>query len=84
MQRFGFDFYTKAEWNPSTSTYSSLAFLVGTLITSFLALIIAMPFSLMISIFLGEYYREGMLSNLLKSMVELLAGIPSIVYGLWG
>jgi phosphate transport system permease protein len=38
----------------------------------------------MISIFLGEYFKEGALSNILKSMVDLLAGIPSIVYGLWG
>jgi len=37
-----------------------------------------------ISIFLGEYFKEGVLSNILKSMVELLAGIPSIIYGLWG
>ena len=81
---FGFSFYTSDEWNPSTHDYGALAFLVGTLITSFLALAISIPFSLMISIFLGEYFREGMMSNILKSMVELLAGIPSIIYGIWG
>jgi phosphate transport system permease protein len=77
-------FYTKDIWNPTTHVYGALAFLVGTLLTSFLALLISLPFSLGISVFLGEYYKEGALSNVLKSMVELLAGIPSIIYGLWG
>ena len=84
IQHFGIKFYTSDTWNPATHEYGALAFLIGTLITSFLALLISLPFSLMIGIFLGEYYREGWLSNALKSMVELLAGIPSIVYGIWG
>ena len=84
IKEFGFSFYTSAEWNPSFQEYGALAFLVGTLFTALLALLISIPFSLMISIFLGEYFRGGILSNVLKSMVELLAGIPSIVYGLWG
>jgi len=57
---------------------------VATLLTSFLALIISIPFSLSIAIFLGEYAKKGTVSSLLKSAVELLAGIPSIVYGFWG
>ncbi len=84
IQHFGLKFYTSSEWNPSTHEYGSLAFLVGTLITSFLALLISLPFSVMIAIFLGEYFREGFISSLIKSMIELLAGIPSIIYGLWG
>ena len=84
IQHFGFNFYINDDWNPTTHEYGALAFLVGTLITSFLALLISIPFSLMISIFLGEYFKEGTISNLLKSMVELLAGIPSIIYGIWG
>ena len=84
IKEFGTSFYTKDVWNPVSHEYGSLSFLVGTLLTSFLALIIAIPFSLMISIFLGEYFKEGIMSNVLKSMVELLAGIPSIVYGIWG
>ena len=84
IQHFGVSFYTSDKWNPTTHEYGALAFLVGTLITSFLALIISLPFSLMIGIFLGEYYKEGWLSTTLKSMVELLAGIPSIIYGVWG
>ena len=67
VREFGLAFYTKDVWNPTTNTYGSLSFLVGTLVTSFLALIIAVPFSLAISIFLGEYYKEGFFSNFLKS-----------------
>jgi len=84
LKQFGFTFYTSDNWNPSRQSYGSLAFLVGTLITSFLALLISLPFTLMISCFLGEYFKDGWLSTVLKSMVELLAGIPSIIYGLWG
>ena len=84
IQKFGIHFYITDVWNPSTHTYGALAFLVGTLITSFLALLISIPFSLSISLFLGEYFKKGSISNVLNSMVELLAGIPSIIYGLWG
>jgi len=84
LKQFGFGFYTSDNWNPSRQSYGSLVFLVGTLITSFLALLISLPFTLMISCFLGEYFKDGWLSTVLKSMVELLAGIPSIIYGLWG
>ena len=84
MNEFGFSFYTSGVWNPSLHDYGALSFLVGTLLTAVLALVISIPFSLMISISLGEFFREGVVSNILKSMVELLAGIPSIVYGLWG
>jgi phosphate transport system permease protein len=62
----------------------ALPFLVGTLATSFLALGIAVPFSLAISIFLGEYFREGPVSSFLRSAIDLLAGIPSVIYGFWG
>jgi len=84
INHFGISFYTSDDWNPSTHEYGALAFLVGTIVTSCLALLISIPFSIMISLFLGEYFREGIMSNLLKSMVELLAGIPSIIYGIWG
>jgi phosphate transport system permease protein len=67
-----------------TGEFGALPFLIGTIITSFLALLISLPFSLSLSIYLGEYAVEGMLSSLLRSGVELLAGIPSIIYGFWG
>jgi phosphate transport system permease protein len=71
-------------WDPVTDTYGALPFLVGTLITSFLALIISIPFSFAVAIFLGEYYPDGWLSNFLKNMVELIAAVPSVIYGFWG
>jgi len=81
---FGINYYTHSTWNPIENEFGSLPFLVGTLITSFLALIITIPFSLSISLFLGEYFRKGMLSNFLRNAVELMGGIPSVIYGLWG
>jgi phosphate transport system permease protein len=63
--------------------YGAAPFLVGTLVTSFLALIISIPFSLAVAIFLGEYYPKGWLPNFLKNAVELIAAVPSVIYGFW-
>ncbi|MFH0789118.1 MAG: phosphate ABC transporter permease subunit PstC [Pseudomonadota bacterium] len=81
---FGLSFFGGRLWNPVTSQFGALPFLVGTLATSFLALLISIPFSIAISVLLGEYYKEGALSSFLKSSIEVLAGIPSVIYGLWG
>lgn len=80
----GISFLISTDWDPVQGQFGGLVFLVGTLITSILALIIAMPFSLAIAIFLGEYVKTGWISTGLQTAVELLAGIPSIVYGFWG
>lgn len=82
--KLGFGFLYGTTWDPVTGEYGALPFLAGTLITSILALIISLPFSLAISILLGEYYKTGRLSAIVTSMVELLAGIPSVIYGFWG
>ncbi len=79
----GFSFLTGKTWDPVFREYGTFVFLVGTLVTSFLALIISIPFSLAIALFSGEYFRQGVFSSFLKSAVELLAGIPSVVYGFW-
>lgn len=71
-------------WDPVQNIYGALPFLMGTLLTSFLALIISIPFSYAIAIYLGEYNTTGWLSNLLKNTVELIAAVPSIIYGFWG
>lgn len=84
IRTFGFSFFIQKTWDPVTRVFGALPFLVGTLLTSFIALIISIPFSLSIAIFLGEYATKGIVSSLCKSAVELLAGIPSIVYGFWG
>ncbi len=84
IKAFGLKFLYGKTWDPVFNKYGVLPFIAGTLITSLLALLISLPFSLSISIFLGEYFREGKLPSLLKSLIELLAGIPSIIYGFWG
>jgi len=83
LHAFGLSFLFSKTWDPVAKTFGVLPFLVGTLLTSFLALLICLPFSLAISIFIGEYFKEGMMSAFLKNVTELLAGVPSIIYGFW-
>ena len=71
-------------WDPVQDIYGAWPFLLGTLLSSFLALIISIPFSIAVAIFLGEYYPKGWLPNLLKNTVELIAAVPSVIYGFWG
>lgn len=86
FKEFGFRFIFSNNWNPTEGreSYSALPFIVGTLMTSVIALLIALPLSFATSLFLGEYFRNTKVANVLGTMVDLLAGIPSIVYGLWG
>jgi len=71
-------------WDPVQDIYGAWPFLLGTLLTSFLALIISIPFSISVAIFLGEYHPKGWLPNFLKNAVELIAAVPSVIYGFWG
>lgn len=84
IKKFGLGFIFSKDWDPVFQRFGALPFLVGTLLTSFLALAISIPFSLAISILLGEYFKKGILSSLIKSVTEVLAGIPSVIYGFWG
>lgn len=84
IRNLGLRFLTGTTWDPVSGVFGALPFLVGTLITSLFALLISLVFSLAISIFLGEYFRFGMTSTFIKGAVELLAGIPSVIYGFWG
>lgn len=84
IKSLGFSFITGSTWDPVGSNFGMLPFLLGTLITSFLALIIALPFSISVGISLGEFFKKGWVSAVFKNAVELLAGIPSVVYGFWG
>src|SRR3984885_7336076 len=70
-------------WDPVNNVYGARPFLMGTLLTSFTAIIISTPFSYAVAIYLGEYNTKGWLSNLLKNTVELIAAVPSIIYGFW-
>lgn len=83
IKKLGVSFLTRKNWNPVLDEYGALPFLVGTLLTSILALLISTPFSIAISVFLGEYFKEGIIATTLKSVIELLASIPSVIYGLW-
>ncbi len=86
FKEFGLKFIISNNWNPTEGreSYGALPFIIGTLLTSVLALLIALPLSFSTSLFLGEYFRNTKFAKVLGTMVDLLAGIPSIVYGLWG
>jgi len=83
FQKFGFGFLTSSEWNPVTEVYGAAGPIVGTVITSVLALVFALPLALGVSVFLVEFCPYK-IARPIAIAVELLAGIPSIVYGMWG
>ena len=83
IKAFGFRFLTSAEWNPVTDEFGALVPIVGTLVTSAIALLIAIPVSFGIALFLTELSPRW-LRRPLGIAIELLAGIPSIIYGMWG
>jgi phosphate transport system permease protein len=84
IKALGSGFFYNKTWDPVADEYGALPFLAGTLLTSFLALIISTPFSIAVSIFLGEYYKKGIVAETFKNVIDLLAGIPSVIYGFWG
>lgn len=84
VKAFGFGFIYSQEWDPIGEIYGALPFIMGTLISSVLALIISIPFSLAIALYLGEYSSRGILPKFIRSMIELMAAIPSVIYGFWG
>jgi len=86
FNEYGLKFITSAEWNPTEGSeyYGALSFIIGTLITSGLALVICLPLAFSASLFIGEYFRRSGISHVVGTLINLLAGVPSIVYGLWG
>jgi phosphate transport system permease protein len=80
---FGLDFLVTEKWNPVTEKFGALAPIYGTIVTSTIAMIIGVPISLGIAIFLTEICPER-LKRTIGTAIELLAGIPSIIYGIWG
>jgi phosphate transport system permease protein len=80
---FGLSFITGTDWDPVASVYGALPFIVGTLVTSLLALLLAAPIGLLTAIFLAELAPRRVALPL-SFLVELLAAIPSVVIGLWG
>ena len=81
--KFGLGFLTSSEWNPVTEVYGAAGPIVGTLVTSFVSLAIALPLAIGVSVFLVEFCPRQ-IARPVAIAVELLAGIPSIVYGMWG
>ena len=87
FEHFGFfRFLTSSEWSytEGAERYGALPFITGTLLTTLLALLFCIPFSLPVALFVGEYFKGTRVAAVLSTVVDLLAGIPSIIYGLWG
>jgi phosphate transport system permease protein len=83
IREFGFSFLYTAHWNPVTEKFGAIAPIYGTLVTSLIAMLIAVPIGLMIAVFLTELCPAS-LRRPIGIAIELLAGIPSIIYGIWG
>ncbi len=85
LSHFGFfNFISSTQWNPVEDEYGALPFITGTLLTAVLALLLCLPFSIAVMLFNGEFFKNTKIAFYFSSVVDLLAGIPSIVYGLWG
>ena len=87
FEHFGFlNFLTSSDWDytEGAEQYGALPFITGTLMTTLLALIFCIPFSLPVALFVGEYFKGTKIASTLSTITDLLAGIPSIIYGLWG
>ena len=83
LRAFGLNFLVEERWNPVTEKFGAIAPIYGTLVTSFIAMLIAVPVGLLIAVFLTELCPKW-LRRPIGIAIELLAGIPSIIYGIWG
>jgi len=83
IHAFGFSFLTSEKWNPVTDQYGALAAIYGTVVSSLIAMAIAVPVGLGVAMFLTELCPHA-LRRPIGMAIELLAGIPSIIYGIWG
>lgn len=84
IKEFGVSFLFSKIWDPVNNQFGALPFIIGTLLTSVISLFISIPFSLSISIFLSEILKNKTISKIFQTFVELIAGIPSVIIGLWG
>lgn len=83
LSRYGLDFFTESRWLPEEDVVGIAAVLTGTLSIAFVAMLIAFPLALLTALYISEYAPERIKSTLV-AMVDLMAAVPSIVYGLWG
>jgi phosphate transport system permease protein len=79
---FGFKFFAQSDWNPVEEQFGAMPFIYGTIISSLLSLVIAVPLSVGVAVFITEMCPTG-LRGILSFTTELLAAIPSVIYGLW-
>lgn len=82
-EAFGWNFIISTEWDPVNEKFGALTFIYGTVVSSLIALTIALPVSIGIAIFLSELAPQ-LIKNTLSFLIEILAAIPSIIYGFWG
>ena len=83
LKKFGLGFITSTEWNPVTENFGALVSIFGTLVTSTIAILLAIPLSFGIAVFITEL-SPPWLKRPVGTAIELLAAIPSIIYGMWG
>ena len=83
LEKFGWRFFTTAAWDPVHEVFGGLTPLYGTLVSSAIAVILAIPLSFGMAYFLTQITR-GRVAKVLRILIELLAGVPSIIYGMWG
>tara|TARA_B100000427_G_scaffold205335_2_gene170899 strand:- start:8930 stop:9820 length:891 start_codon:yes stop_codon:yes gene_type:complete len=84
LKTLSLPFLFNSNWQPNTGNFGAAPFIIGTLFTSILALGISIPFSLSISIYIGYFLKNKKRKNTLETLIDLLAGIPSVIYGFWG
>ena len=84
ITQFGLNFLVNSSWNPVNNTYGILPAIYGTIVSSLIALLISVPIGLGVAIFLSEDYLPPVVQRIIVFLVELLAAVPSVVYGLWG
>ena len=84
IQKFGLGFLTTSRWSVNDEIFGALTQIYGTLVTSFMALLIAVPIGIGVALFLSEDYLPPRIKQPIVFLIELLAAIPSVVYGLWG
>jgi phosphate transport system permease protein len=84
IAKYGLNFFATSNWNPVKDDYGVLPAIYGTIASSLIALAISVPIGLGVAIFLSEDYLPRKVQRILVFLVELLAAVPSVVYGLWG
>jgi phosphate transport system permease protein len=82
LHHFGWKFFTGSDWDPVNGSFGAVPFIYGTLVSSLVALVIAVPLSLGVAVFITEMCPRS-LRGILSYLTELLAAIPSVIYGLW-